>query len=80
MVLVKNLYIVLAKAIGLWFESIDGSDFLYRRMVRLVSMKLVFVVVCNNVEIGEIIGHGIGLACFLVWNLGCYMVLGFVIT
>jgi hypothetical protein len=39
-------------------------------------MKLVFVVVCSNVEIGEIIGHGIGLAYFLVWNLGCYLVLG----
>jgi hypothetical protein len=42
----------------------------------LFSMKLVFVVVCSNVEIGEIIGHGIGLAYFLVWNLGCYLVLG----
>jgi hypothetical protein len=39
-------------------------------------MRLVFVVVYNIVEIGEIIGHGIGLACFLIWNLGCYLVLG----
>jgi hypothetical protein len=36
MVLVKNLYIVFARAIGLWFVSIDGSDFLYRKIVRLV--------------------------------------------
>jgi hypothetical protein len=36
MVLVKNLYIVFARAIGLWFVNIDGSDFLYRRIVRLV--------------------------------------------
>jgi hypothetical protein len=35
-VLVKNLYIVFARAIGLWFVSIDGSDFLYSKMVRLV--------------------------------------------
>jgi hypothetical protein len=66
MVLVKNLYIVLARAIGLWFVSIDGSDFYTGGWLGLFSMKLVFVVVCNNVEIGEIIGHGIGLACFLV--------------
>jgi hypothetical protein len=36
MVLVKSLYIVFARAIGLWFVRIDGSDFLYKRMVRLV--------------------------------------------
>jgi hypothetical protein len=35
-VLVKNLYIVLARAIGLWFVRIDGFDFLYSSMVRLV--------------------------------------------
>jgi hypothetical protein len=35
-VLVKNLYIVFARAIGLWFVSIDGSDVLYSSMVRLV--------------------------------------------
>jgi hypothetical protein len=35
-VLVKSLYIVFARAIGLWFVSIDGSDFLYSSMVRLV--------------------------------------------
>jgi hypothetical protein len=35
-VLVKNLYIVFARAIGLWFVSIKGSDFLYRRIIRLV--------------------------------------------
>jgi hypothetical protein len=35
-VLVKNLYIMFARAIGLWFVNIEGFDFLYRRMVRLV--------------------------------------------
>jgi hypothetical protein len=35
-VLVKNLYIVLARAIGLWLVRIVGSDFLYSSMVRLV--------------------------------------------
>jgi hypothetical protein len=35
-VLIKNLYIVLARAIGLWVIRIDGSDFLYSSMVRLV--------------------------------------------
>jgi hypothetical protein len=36
MVLVKSLYIVFARAIGLWFVGIDGSDFLYKRTVSLV--------------------------------------------
>jgi hypothetical protein len=36
MVLVNSLYIVFARAIGLWFVSIVGFAFLYRRMVRLV--------------------------------------------
>jgi hypothetical protein len=40
MVLVKNLYIVFARAIGLWFVSIDGLDFLYKRIVRLVFHKV----------------------------------------
>ena len=35
-VLVKNLYIVFASAIGLWFDSCEGSPFLYKSMVRLV--------------------------------------------
>jgi hypothetical protein len=39
-------------------------------------MKLEFVVVYNIVEIREIVGRGIGLAFFLVWNLGCCLVLG----
>jgi hypothetical protein len=38
-------------------------------------MWLEFVVACNIVEIVEIIGHGIGLACFLIWSLVCCMVL-----
>jgi hypothetical protein len=33
---VKSLYIVFARAIGLWFVSIDGLDLLYKRIVRLV--------------------------------------------
>jgi hypothetical protein len=39
-VLVKNLYIVFAKAIGLWFVKIDGPDFLYSNMVRLVFYEV----------------------------------------
>jgi hypothetical protein len=35
-VLVYNLYIVLASAIGLWFVSCDGLPFLYSKTVRLV--------------------------------------------
>jgi hypothetical protein len=35
-VLVYNLYIVLASAIGLWFVSYDGLPFLYSKTVRLV--------------------------------------------
>jgi hypothetical protein len=35
-VLVKNLYIVFARAIGMWFVHIDGLDFLYSSMVSLV--------------------------------------------
>jgi hypothetical protein len=40
MVLVKSLYIVFARAIGLWFVSIVGSDFLYKRIVRLVFQEV----------------------------------------
>ena len=35
-VLVKNLYIVFASAIGLWLDNCEGSPFLYSSMVRLV--------------------------------------------
>jgi len=35
-VLVKNVYIVFASAIGLWLESFEGSPFLYKSMVRLI--------------------------------------------
>ena len=35
-VLVKNLYIVFASAIGLWFVSRDGSPFLLNNIVRLI--------------------------------------------
>ena len=35
-VLVKSLYMVFAKAIGLWFVSWEGSPFLYNKTVRLV--------------------------------------------
>ena len=35
-VLVKNLYIVFASAIGLWFDSFEGSPFLYKSMVKLI--------------------------------------------
>jgi hypothetical protein len=40
MVLVKSLYIVFARAIGLWFVIIEGSDFLYRKIVRLVFQEV----------------------------------------
>ena len=36
-VMVKNLFIVFVRAIGMWFVSCEGSHFLYRRMIRLVS-------------------------------------------
>jgi hypothetical protein len=39
-------------------------------------MKLGVVVVYNIVGIVEIIDHGIGLACFLIYNLVCCLVLG----
>jgi hypothetical protein len=39
-------------------------------------MNLVFVVVYSIVGIEEIVGRGIGLACFLIWSLGCCLVLG----
>ena len=35
-VLVKNLYIVFARAIGLWLGNFDGSPFLYSSIVRLI--------------------------------------------
>jgi hypothetical protein len=35
-VLVKSLCIVFARAIGLWFVSIVGFDFLYSRMVKVI--------------------------------------------
>ena len=34
--LLKNLYMVLASTIGLWFVSRDGSPFLYSNIVRLI--------------------------------------------
>jgi hypothetical protein len=40
MVLVKSLYIVFARAIGLWFVSINGSVFIYKRIVRLAFHKV----------------------------------------
>jgi hypothetical protein len=65
-VLVKNLYIVLARAIGLWFVRIDGSDFCIVIWLDWFSMKLGFVVVYNIGGIGGIVGYGIVLAYFLV--------------
>ena len=76
MVLVKNLYIVFARAIGLGFVSIDGLDVLYRKIVRLVFHEVGIYCYLYIVEIREIIDHGIDLACFLIWNLGCYLVQG----
>ena len=38
-VLVNNLYIVLASAIGLWFGRWCGLPFLYRSIVRLVFQE-----------------------------------------
>ena len=34
--LVKSLYMVLARAIGLWFDSCIGSPFLYKSIVLLI--------------------------------------------
>jgi hypothetical protein len=39
-------------------------------------MRLEFVVVYSIVEIREIVNRGIGLAHFLIWDLGCCLVLG----
>ena len=46
---VKNLYIVFASAIGLWFVNIDGSPFFLSSIVKLFSRMLVFVLVCKTV-------------------------------
>ena len=35
-ILVKNLYIVFASAIGIWFDSFEGSPFLYRSIIKLI--------------------------------------------
>ena len=35
-ILVKNLYIVFASVIGLWFDIFEGSPFLYRSMVKFI--------------------------------------------
>jgi hypothetical protein len=39
-------------------------------------MRMGFIVVCNIGEIRDIVGYEIELACFLVWSLVCYLVLG----
>ena len=48
-VLVKNLYIVFASAIDLWFVSCEGSLFLYRSIVRLVFQVAGIFFVYNSV-------------------------------
>ena len=48
-VLVNNLYIVFASAIGLWFVSRYGSPFCKVILLGLFSRRLVFVLVCNSV-------------------------------
>ena len=48
-VLVKNLYIVFASAIGLWLVNTDGSSFCKVILLGLFFKRLVFVLVCNNV-------------------------------
>ena len=45
--LVYNLYIVLAMAIGPKFESITSSSFLYCNMGLSVSRLVIFVCVCS---------------------------------
>ena len=35
-VLIKKLYTVFASAIGLWFDNVERSRFLYKSMVRLI--------------------------------------------
>ena len=48
-VLVKNLYIAFASAIGLWFVSKDGSPFCEVVLLGLFSKRLIFVSICSNV-------------------------------
>ena len=38
-VLVKNLYIVFASAIGLWFDNRNGLLFLYSSIIRLIFQE-----------------------------------------
>ena len=38
--LVKNLYMVLARAIGLWFDNSAGSLFLYKSIVLLIFQEV----------------------------------------
>ena len=47
-ILVKNLYIVFASAIGLWFVRRDGSPCKVV-LLGLFSRMLVFVLICSNV-------------------------------
>ena len=39
-VIVNNLYIVFASAIGLWLVNFEGSCFLYSNMVRLIFQEV----------------------------------------
>ena len=47
-VLVKRLYIIFDRAIGLWFESLDGSPFCIEVWLDLFSMMLEFVVIYSS--------------------------------
>ena len=66
--LVNNMYIVLARAIGLWLLRQYGLPFLYRSMVRLVSMMVGFVFIYSNVLKKVIEGCGSVGAWFLIWH------------
>jgi hypothetical protein len=50
-----------------------GQIFCIVRWLGLFSMRLEFVVVCSIVGIVGKVDHGIGVAYFLVWSLGCYL-------
>ena len=49
-VLVKNLYIVFASAMGLWFVSKMDRLFCKVVLLGLFSRRLVFVLVCNSAQ------------------------------
>jgi hypothetical protein len=59
--------------------SIVESDFLYKRIVKLVFHE-VFVVVYSIVGTPKIVGHGIVLAYILIWSWDVVWSWGFVVS